>query len=154
MFIKDLLDGNKTIINIDDEISIPKDDYQNTDIIDLKKVKIKGALTYPSNNNLFLDIDCNGTMVLKDSISLEPVSYQFSFKINENVYEKLEKDQFTLDIISILWENIVLEIPIRYSEVTDYKDLTGDGWKVISEDDIKKETNNPFKELLKDIEKE
>ena len=93
-------------------------------------------------------------MKLKDSVSLEPVLYPFSFKISENVSEKLENDQFTLDIISILWENIVLEIPIRYSEVTNYDEYTGDGWRVISEDDVKDNTNNPFKDLLKEIEKE
>ena len=93
-------------------------------------------------------------MKLNDSVSLEPVLYPFSFKISENVSEKLENDQFTLDIIAILWENIVLEIPIRYSEVTDYKNLTGDGWKVISEDEQVNNTNNPFKELLNWKEKE
>ena len=53
-----------------------------------------------------------------------------------------------------MWENIVLEIPIRYSEVTNYEKYRGDGWKVISEDEVKETTNNPFKDLLKEIEKE
>ena len=155
MNIKDLLDSKVNNISIDEEFTIPKEDYVNTDIIDLQEVKVIGNLTYPSDDNLFLEADCSGIMKLNDSISLEPVDYKFSFKINENVSEKLEKDKFSLDIISILWENIVLEIPIRYSEVTDYKDLTGDGWRVISEDDVKDtNTNNPFKDLLNEIEKE
>ena len=154
MNIKELLDGNVNNISIDEEFTIPKGNYANTEIIDLEKVKVKGNLTYPSDDNLFLDIECSGTMKLKDSVSLEPVLYPFSFKISENVSEKLENDQFTLDIISILWENIVLEIPIRYSEVTNYDEYKGDGWRVISEDDVKENTNNPFKDLLKEIEKE
>ena len=155
MNIKDLLDGKVNNISIDEEFTIPKEDYANTDIIDLAKVKVKGNLTYPDVDDLLLEVDCSSTMKLNDSVSLEPVNYPFSFKISENVSEFLEKDQFTLDIISILWENIVLEIPIRYSEVTDYKDLTGDGWRVISEDDVNiTNTNNPFKDLLNEIEKE
>lgn len=155
MNIKDLLDSKVNNISIDEEFTIPKEDYANTDIIDLQEVKVIGNLTYPSDDNLFLEADCSGIMKLNDSVSLEPVDYKFSFKINENVSEKLEKDKFSLDIISILWENIVLEIPIRYSEVTDYKDLTGDGWRVISEDDVNiTNTNNPFKDLLNEIEKE
>ena len=154
MNIKELLDGSINSIDIDEEFTIPKENYANTEIIDLEEVKVKGNLTYPSDDNLFLDIECSGTMKLKDSVSLEPVLYPFSFKISENVSEKLENDQFTLDIISILWENIVLEIPIRYSEVTNYDEYTGDGWRVISEDDVKDNTNNPFKDLLKEIEKE
>ena len=154
MNIKDLLDGNVNNISIDEEFTIPKEVYANTDIKDLEEIKVKGNLTYPSDDNLFMEAFCSGIMKLNDSISLEPVDYKFSFKISENVFEKLEKDKFSLDIISILWENIVLEIPIRYSEVTDYKDLTGDGWRVISEDEKEINTNNPFKDLLNKIEKE
>ena len=154
MNIKELLDGSINSIDIDENFTIPKENYANTEIIDLEKVKVKGNLTYPSDDNIFLDIECSGTMKLKDSVSLEPVLYPFSFKISENVSELLENDQFTLDIINILWENIVLEIPIRYSEVTNYDEYTGDGWRVISEDDVKDNTNNPFKDLLKEIEKE
>ena len=51
-------------------------------------------------------------------------------------------------------ENIVLEIPIRYSEVTNYDEYKGDGWRVISEEEKIENTNNPFKDLLKEIEKE
>lgn len=154
MNIKELLDGSINSIDIDEEFTIPKEIYANTEIIDLEEVKVKGNLTYPSDDNLFLDIECSGAMKLNDSVSLEPVLYPFSFKISENVSELLENDQFTLDIINILWENIVLEIPIRYSEVTNYDEYKGDGWRVISEDDVKDNTNNPFKDLLKEIEKE
>ena len=154
MNIKELLDGSINNIVVDEEYVIPKEDYVNTDIIDLSKVKVKGNLTYPSDDNLFLDVECSGIMKLNDSVSLEPVNYPFSFKISENVSEFLEKDQFTLDIISILWENIVLEIPIRYSEVTNYDEYKGDGWRVISEEEKDVNTNNPFKDLLKEIEKE
>ena len=154
MNIKELLDGSINSIDIDKEFAIPKEDYASTEIIDLEEVKVKGNLTYPSDDNLFLDIECSSTMKLTDSVSLESINYPCSFKISGNVAEFLEKDQFTLDIISILWENIVLEIPIRYSEVTNYDKYTGDGWRVISEDDVKDNTNNPFKDLLKEIEKE
>lgn len=154
MNIKELLDASINSIDIDENFTIPKENYANTEIIDLEEVKVKGNLTYPSDDNLFLDIECSSTMKLNDSVSLEPVLYPFSFKISENVSELLENDQFTLDIINILWENIVLEIPIRYSEVTNYDEYKGDGWRVISEDDVKDNTNNPFKDLLKEIEKE
>ena len=154
MNIKDLLDSKVNNISIDEEFTIPKVDYANTEIIDLEKVKVEGNLTYPDVNDLLLDIECSGTMKLNDSVSLESVNYPFSFKISENVAEFLEKDQFTLDIISILWENIVLEIPIRYSEVKSYDEYKGDGWRVISEDEKNVNTNNPFKDLLKEIEKE
>ena len=154
MQINDLLNGTVLEINLNDNYLIPKNLYKNTDIIDLDPVNVNGTLTYPTSNDLNLDITVSGKMLLSDSVDLKPVKYPYSFKISENVYEKLEKDQITLDIISILWENIVLEIPLRYSEVTDYKGLSGDGWRVISEDELQTNTNNPFKELLNLNEKE
>ena len=154
MNIEVLLNGTKNVIQINDEFLIPKELFQDSGILDLSKIKVEGKLTMPSDDNLLLDISCKGIMTIEDSVSLKPVKYHFSFEINENVLEKLENDKFTLDILSILWENIVLEIPIRYSEVTDYKEYSGDGWKVISEEEHKNNTNNPFKELLNQIEKE
>lgn len=154
MDIKELLDGKVNSIDIDNDFTIPKEDYTNTEIIELSKIKVNGNISYPSEDNLLLDVECSGSMILEDSVNLEPVNYPFSFKIYENVNEKLENNQFSLDIISILWENIVLEIPIRYSEVTDYKEYSGDGWRVISEEEKNVNTNNPFKDLLKEIEKE
>lgn len=154
MDIKVLFSSSKNFININDDFLIPQEYYQNTAILDLSKVKVTGKITSEEDRILLLDVSCKGVMTIEDSVSLLPVKYPFSFEISENVYEKLEKDKFTLDILSILWENIVLEIPIRYSEVTDYKKYSGDGWRVISEEDVKENTNNPFKELLKDIDKE
>ena len=152
--IQKLLRGEENSIDIVGEFEIPYEWYQNTDIVSLRPVKAKGTLTYFDDENILLNMDVSGTMILKDSISLEEIPYPFSFQMEENVAERLEKDQNDLDILSILWENIVLEIPIRYSEVTNYDEYVGDGWRVISEDEVKKSTNNPFKDLLKKIEKE
>lgn len=155
MNIKDLLTRAVLVINVNNKFTIDSSYYKDTEIIDLRDVEVVGNLTYPTDGNLLLDVSVSGSMIISDSVDLEPVSYPFSFEINENVYEKLEKDQNRLDIIDILWENIVLEIPIRYSKVETYENLSGDGWKVISEDDLSKESaNNPFKDLLKEIEEE
>ena len=55
--------------------------------------------------------------------------------------------QKTIDITEDLWQNILVEIPLK--AVNDKnKDLTleGDGWRLISEDDVKLE-NNPLSSL-------
>jgi len=84
-------------------------------------------------------------MKIEDSISLEIISYPFSFEIEENIEEKQLKYEKTLDIIDILWQNIVLEVPLKQTEVTDFSDYQGDGWKLVTEEE--KNTNNPFSEL-------
>ena len=59
----------------------------------------------------------------------------------------------TLAILELLWENIVLEVPIRFTKVEDFSKFHGDGWKLVSEDDNSHE-NNPFSEILKEFGEE
>ena len=54
----------------------------------------------------------------------------------------------TLDITEILWQNIMLEVPLRFTTVDDYSKYQGDGWKLTSEEELKVE-NNPFNDLKK-----
>ena len=57
-----------------------------------------------------------------------------------------------LDIFSFLWENIVLEVPLRFTKVKDLSKFHGDGWKLISEEE-RNQTSNPFNDLLKEMER-
>ena len=94
-------------------------------------------------------------MILKDSISLEDVTYHFSNQLEEEVTEKVKNIENTLDILSVLWENIVLEVPIRFSEVSDYSKYQGNGWHLVSEEEYEKEEGYfPFRDLLEGKEKE
>ena len=43
--------------------------------------------------------------------------------------------------------------PLRFTKVSDLSKFHGDGWKLVSEDDLRK-GNNPFSDLLKDFEEE
>ncbi len=148
MIITELLQGATTSLPIDETIEIPKDIYKDNEIIKLDPVNIKGELTY-FEEKLTLNAIISGTMVIPDSVSLEEVSYPFSCEIEEDVTENLKKDENRLDILAILWENILLEIPMHYSLVTNYEQFSGDGWKVISEDEYQGPVKeNPFKDLL------
>ena len=39
--------------------------------------------------------------------------------------------------MAILWQNIVLEVPLQFTKVEDLSKFHGDGWKLISEEEIK-----------------
>ena len=51
---------------------------------------------------------------------------------DENLTKYFEKSQNILDIIEFLWENIVLEVPIRVTNTTGVH-LKGQGWELNSE---------------------
>ena len=139
-------------INLDDSVNIPKELYENTEIQELKELKFTGMLE-KIENQINITGTLEGIMVLADSISLEAIDYPFKAEIDEEIEENLEKSPNTLDITTILWQNIVLEVPLKLTNVSNFDEYHGDGWKLISEDSIEN-TNNPFKELKDMLGKE
>lgn len=160
-----LIDLNKVrdILVINEEYNIEEVYYKNTDIKRLPKVIFNGKIYYDYENNLKLEGSCSGIMVLPDSITLEDINHEFSFEIdclidenNEEISEYFEKMKNTLDIIGILWQNIVLEVPMRITN-SNIEDVvsSGEGWELINE---KKKEIDPrlakLTELLDDSGKE
>ena len=137
---------------IDDLFEIPKEYYENTDIRSLDKVKVKGKVVQKEDED-YINVKINGKMIVPDSISLKDLEYPFEIEYDDYLDKKYLKNENLLDIYEFLWENIVLEIPLHLTEVEDYSNFKGDGWKLISEEDLKL-NNNPFSDLLKDMEKE
>lgn len=137
-----------------DDVIFNDDLIDNIDIKSLDDVKINGKIYKNSSEEFILDGTLTGNMHIEDSISLDDVVYPFSIDIHENIEENLENNQNTIDIIPILWQNIVLEVPLRYTKVNDYSNYSGDGWKLISEDEPRDKADNPFLELKEKFKEE
>ncbi len=138
--------GMKDVINIDSIVTIPNDKFYNTEILDLRDLRLCGNIARNSSDIITLEAELSGIMVLEDSISLEPINYQFSCQIDEEFEEFNENLENILDITDILWQNIILEVPLKLTNVENFNEYQGDGWKLVSEDSIKN-TSNPFSEL-------
>ena len=124
---------------IDFEFEVNKDDELDNRIKDLKNGLVTGRINISSVGEISLDCNFSGVMTIIDSISLELVDYEFSVDIEENIdeinsiYENCyEKAKNILDLKKILWQNIVLEVPISYTKVRD-AELKGNGWELINE---------------------
>ena len=133
-------------LSFDGEYSIPKEMINDSRILDLNNISIHNSIIKKIEDDFEISFTIEGKMLLNDSNTLEEVWYPFNIEINEKLDEFVEKDKKHLDIIEVLWQNIVLEVPLRYSVVSDYSKYHGDGWKLVSEDDLV--NNNPFKTLL------
>jgi uncharacterized metal-binding protein YceD (DUF177 family) len=144
-------------IDISGEYTLDKEYYQNTEIIELSPLNVTGVVTRKENEDFELEdyAICNisGEMIIPDSISLEEVSYPFQVEYDDFLEENHEKNENTLDIFAFLWENTVLEVPLQFTKVRDLSKFHGDGWRLISEDEYRYQSN-PFSELLKDYDKE
>ena len=145
----DILDS----ISLDEDIIFPQETYHINDIKRLSDVHLNGEITKNNQSEVILTGTLKGIMTILDSISLAEVNYHFLIELEENLEEIMEKGKNSIDILDILWQNIVLEVPLRYTEVTDYSKYSGDGWRLISEEELKCE-NNPFQALLKNEKEE
>ena len=144
------MDLSKVFIKTMDEeleVDIPKDYYQNTSILKLPTFKISLKINKDNNQDYHLLIISKLKMILQDAITLKEVEYPFSLNIvekitddNENLQNFIKKQQNTLDIIGVLWENIVLEIPISYRK-SKLENEYHDGWELVGES--KKEQIDP-----------
>ena len=131
--------NKKDIINIDEDLYFSKDDLNRTEIIDLQDVHVSGKIYKDSVDNLVLELALKGIMIVPCSRTLKPTKYEFETDIEENISENEEnskKIQKSIDILPIIWENILMEIPISIVN-PDSKDenIKGDGWELITNDD-------------------
>ena len=151
-----LTSGIQSQIEIDEVYSFSKDVLDGTDIMSLDDVNIKGYITSNSIDDYDLDVNVSGVMVLPCSLTLKPVNYRFETKIEGNIdkllgeiNETLKKNQNSIDILPIIWENILMEIPIRVvSDDSANLKLEGEGWKLITESEKRL---NPELQKLKDL---
>ena len=143
-------------IDVDSKISIPVDLVCSSEIRALKDTYFKGIVTRLYDEGYSIEGVLSGTMVLADAITLEDVDYKFSTNISEEFDEfgtKTENNlkivKNTLDITEFLWQNILVEIPLKVvSEKNKDLKLEGDGWRLITEDELSLgSSNSPFSEL-------
>lgn len=153
--ITKLLNRLEREIRINDEVIFPKELLENTRIYELINTKFDGVITFDYDEELLLKGTLSGLMILEDDLTLEKIKREFSLDILENMQNYEQNQQNSIDIMPILWQNIVVEVPMRVtnSEIKDIK-VQGDGWKVIAEDELKEKGNLSLGELLEDVRKE
>jgi uncharacterized protein len=145
-------------IDIKDSITLDKKYYENTDIRSLSNVNINGNVSKSAAGTYKLDLNISGEMILPCAISLNDVRYPFNIKIDEIVDEDSEENEDylkiinnSLDIMPIIWQNIVVEIPTKVvSPEFENVKLEGDGWELLTEEEKMQEID-PRLEKLKDL---
>lgn len=129
-------------ILVNETYSFTKEQLEGTDVTSIDDVRITGTITINAINSIVLSLDIVGVMIIPCAITLKLVEYPFSLLIDgdleelcDEINEKEINSQNRLDILPIIWENILLEIPMRIvSDGAENITLSGDGWKLINED--------------------
>lgn len=118
-------------VDVDGVITFPEERLKSAGIIRLEDVSVHGKAIINYEDEIELNLDLSGKMYLPCAISLEEVEVPFATKIEEIIGENNINNNFYLDLSDILWENIVLEIPIKVvKEGVQLETSSGKGWSV------------------------
>jgi len=124
-------------LNVDEEVSFDEKYLEGCEIRRISNVRVSGLISIDYEDNLIVELKMTGKMILPCALSLKDVDYEFDTEFEENLgkFEEIYKNNKNiLEISDILWENIVLEIPIRVvSDEIEPSNTSGDGWELISE---------------------
>ena len=131
-----LFNGIKSTIYFDKIFNFSKEKLKNTSIKKLSSVKVNGKITKISDYSIDLTMEIKTNMTLEDSVTLEEIEYPVNIQFNsiidsdEDDEESCKILQNTLDILPIVWENIVLEVPLRVVKEEKETIIEGDGWSL------------------------
>ena len=143
----DLVSKGKKI-NIDKDVNISEELLNTSTIRRLYNVHFNGYIDKLIDDTYELVGTLSGTMIIPDDITLEDYEYNFTSEIEENIDETRINYQKSIDITEDLWQNILVEIPLKaVNEKNKNIKLEGDGWRLISEDELAETKNNPLSSL-------
>lgn len=117
-------------IEIKGSFKLSKEYWGVTDIVDLKEIDVFGSINKTASDELELNLELKGVMALRDSRTLKEISYPYNTEIKQIIKENDQIQQNALDIEPILWENVLLEVPIRIVSDESPIDLKGEGWEL------------------------
>lgn len=150
----DLVSKGKKI-NIDNDVNISDELLSTSTIRRLYNVHFNGYIDKLIDDTYELVGTLSGTMIIPDDITLEDFEYNFTSEIEENIDETRINFQKSIDITEDLWQNILVEIPLKaVNEKNKNIKLEGDGWRLISEDELADTKNNPLSSLEEMFRKE
>lgn len=131
-------------ILIDTIISFDEEYLRVSEIKKLDNVHVSGRIYYSLTKEVIFAGNVNGNMTLVDGYSGDLIDYPFNINLDEilahfsNEDEKMgKKPKNSLDLKEVLWENIVLEVPIVVSKDNKVKTKKGEFWEVRDENSKK-----------------
>ena len=145
-----LLTNKEDNIKVDMDVVIDKELLEKSDIRQINDVHVNGEIVNDYDEGYLFKGNIKGVMVLPDDLTLEDVSCPFYSTLDEKITDDAINEDNGLDLMPILWQNILTEIPSKVNSGNRDIKLEGKGWRVISEDEV--EDNNgvsPFSDLQK-----
>ncbi len=138
-------------LEIKEDIEIPEEKLKGTEIQRLENIKVTGKISRIENSTYHITLNITGNMVLLCARSLEEVDYPLNIFVDKNISEEVEMGEIqvifqnSLDIFAIVWENIVLEVPLRIVKEDASFVSEGECWSL--KDENEETFSSPLSEL-------
>ena len=132
--------------DFDESLTFSDDMFYNySRIIGLKDVRVTGHGHYFDNEErLYVDVHIKGTMIVPCAISLEDTDYPFeideteifAFYKPEDDEDVIEAKKDTADLTPVVWQEIMMAVPMRVVKEGATMKREGKGWKVLDESEL------------------
>ena len=95
------------------------------DILDISLAKVEGSALHLYDERYQFDLSIKCTLVLEDAVTLDPIDFPLDINVIETfdkvVDEEMDEDvrpieKNTIDLYDVVWEDILLEKPIRVTK--------------------------------------
>jgi len=160
----EILNLRKDGISFDEDLMFPKTVFEKHAYLrDLKNVNVKGEMHYDIQSDLVTcDMMVHGDMILPCAITNEDVVYPFEVETTEVfVFRKVEDHEDVheakgdvIELLPIIFQTIMMEVPLKVVKDGNQEYPKGDGWEVIKESDYqsrKKDEVDPRLAKLKEF---
>lgn len=146
----DFFKSKNGIIPIDEHLAVEENDFlHHTQVKSIPEVHVTGTLQFDGNSLVFSDLDMDGVMIVPDSITLEDLEVTFDTKSQTTYsFARLSEDaddeiivvkKDTIDLNPEIFQAILFEAPMSLTKVSKENYPSGNGWKVMSEADLKED---------------
>lgn len=152
--------------NFEETLNFPSEIFHNLSQINgLEDVNVSGQGRLDARNRqLYVDFKVKGQMILPCAVSLEDVDYPFEFdssvtfafyKASEDE-DVVEAKRDTVDLTPVVFQEIMMEVPMRVVKKGATLKTEGNGWKVLSDEEGQKDEDyiDPRLAKLKDYFKD
>ena len=144
----DFLQAENNTIALDEDISFEPEAFARMHHIrSVPRVHVSGEIHYDVvSERVYADLSVTGVMIVPCSITLEDVevefhsdaSEQFSFvKCDDADVHETKGD--VVELLPVIFQLILMEVPLKVVKPGIGEYPQGNGWKVIKEEDLRKE---------------
>ena len=110
--------------------------YFDDKIRGTRDLLVEGTIIDNDTSEYEINLHIKGTLILASSVNNKDVYQDIDVEYSdfiENLVENYKNGSNSLDILPIIWENILLEVPIRVANEDDDFDVDhGNGWEIVS----------------------